>query len=79
MIAPATSPCPDCAAPVLATPRLLLDARPDVLGIFRVDGRPMRQRDYEQFFSPSRPAGRRAHVCRRPGVALHAEDTGAAA
>jgi hypothetical protein len=79
-----TTRCARCDAEVIAVARpgdaadgepLLLDAAPHPLGLFRTDGRPWRKQDFDRFWSPNRPAGRRAHVCNRPAVALCAADT----
>lgn len=81
MISASASPCPRCSAMVLNTARgLALEPAPHPLGTFRADGTSFYAGEYVKFHSLKVPVGRRPHVCRRPrSVALHAEDTGAAA
>ena len=61
--------CPGCGAPVLPVGALILDARPDPLGVYRVDGTPMRKGEWLKWWSAERPVGRRVHVCGRPTLA----------
>lgn len=63
-----TTRCPGCDTPVIPTGRVLLDAQPDPLGVYRADGTPMRESEFRRFWDAVRPVGRRVHVCGRDRV-----------
>ena len=68
MTTPTPARCPGCNEPVLPTRRVLLDAQPDPLGVYRADGTPMQPGEWRRFWSAERPVGRRVHLCGRDGV-----------
>lgn len=69
MTASTTARCPSCSLPVIPTDHVLLDAKPHELGVYRVDGTPMRRGEWLRFWSAERPVGRRVHMCGRERVA----------